>query len=432
MTGLPDGGLSPHPYAALFPLIDGAAFDDLVADIGEQGLRERIVLLDGQVLDGRNRYRAAVAAGLFEANPPRRALKLWFRDYDREIEGDPLAYVLSHNLHRRHLSTSQRAMIGAEIAGLKRGRPAGNGDNPSIDGLSVAQAAERLRVGESSIERARIVRDHGVPELAEAVRQGDVPVSVAEQVARLSPEEQRSLIDAVDRKLLRQAFKDLRAEQQAEKKTRRAEREAELAPRIAAGERDLKALIESGQRFGVILADPEWKFAAWSDETGMDRAPDNHYPTSSLDVIASRPVGEIAAENCLLLLWATAPMLPEAIEVMAGWGFTYKTNASGHKDRMITGYWLRSQHEHLLIGTRGDVPCPAMGDQWSSVFEFPVTEHSAKPDWAHRFADRFFPNWAKIELNARTAYPGWFAWGAEAPEHEADAPADALSVSEGV
>jgi N6-adenosine-specific RNA methylase IME4 len=407
--------LSPHPYAALFPLIDGAAFDELVADVGENGLRERIVLLDGQILDGRNRFRAAVAAGLFEAAPGRRALKLWFRDYDREIEGDPLAFVLSHNLHRRHLTTSQRAMIGAEIAGLKRGRPSGAGENPSIDGFSIAQAAERLSVGESSIERARVVREHGVPELVDSVRQGEVAISLAEQVARLSPEEQRALIDQVDRKLLRQAMKDLRAEGQLAKKERRAERERELAPRILAGAADLQALIESGQRFGVILADPEWKFDVWSDETGMDRSPDNHYPTSSLDVIASRPVGQIAADNCLLLLWATAPMLPEAIEVMAGWGFVYKTHAIGVKDRIITGYWLRSRHELLLVGVRGAVPCPAMGEQWESVFEFPVTEHSAKPDFAHRFTERFFPSWPKIELNAREAREGWFAWGAEAP-----------------
>jgi N6-adenosine-specific RNA methylase IME4 len=213
-------------------------------------------------------------------------------------------------------------------------------------------------------------------------------------------------------------MKDFRAESQDAKKARRAERERDLAPRILAGAADLQALIESGQRFGIILADPEWKFDVWSDDTGMDRSPDNHYPTSSLDVIASRPVGEIAAENCLLLLWATAPMLPEAIEVMAGWGFTYKTNAVAHKDRIITGYWLRSRHEHLLIGVRGAVPCPAMGEQWESVFPFPIGEHSAKPDFAHRFAEHFFPSWPKIELNARETRPGWFAWGAEAPDQE--------------
>lgn len=411
--------LSAHAYAALFPLIDGAAFDELVADVVENGLRERIILLDGQILDGRNRYRAAVAAGLFEAAPARRALKLWFRDFIREEEGDPLAFVLSHNLHRRHLTTSQRAMIGAEIAGLKRGRP--SAENASIDAFSIAKAAERLGVGESSIDRARIVREHGVPELVESVRQGDVPVSLAEQVARLSPEEQRELIDSVDRKLLRQAMKDLRAEGQDAKKVRRAERERELAPRIIAGAADLQALIDSGQRFGVILADPEWKFDVWSIESGMDRSAENHYPTSSLDVIASRPVGQIAAENCLLLLWATAPMLPEAIEVMAGWGFVYKTHAIGRKDRIITGYWLRSRHELLLIGVRGAVPCPAMGEQWESVFDFPVTEHSAKPDFAHRFAERFFPSWPKIELNARQTREGWFAWGAEAPAVEGEA-----------
>ena len=95
------------------------------------------------------------------------------------------------------------------------------------------------------------------------------------------------------------------------------------------------------QKFGVIAADPEWEFEPWSHGTGMDRAAANHYPTSCLDFIKLRDVPSIAAEDCVLFLCATPPMLPHALLVMAAWGFDYKTNYVFEKDRMITGYWAR-------------------------------------------------------------------------------------------
>ena len=76
--------------------------------------------------------------------------------------------------------------------------------------------------------------------------------------------------------------------------------------------------------FGVIYADPPWRFEPYTRDTGMDRAADNHYPTMTLDEIKALDVPSIAAEDCVLFLWATAPMLPQALEVMTAWGFTYK------------------------------------------------------------------------------------------------------------
>lgn len=195
------------------------------------------------------------------------------------------------------------------------------------------------------------------------------------------------------------------------KKDRRDTREAELGQR-------LQALPE--KRYGVVLADPEWRFEPWSRETGMDRAADNHYPTSALDVIRARPVETIAAKDAVLFLWATVPMMPHALLVMGAWGFNYVSQFAWSKDRVGTGYWNRNRHELLLVGTRGDVPAPAPGTQWDSVIEAPVGRHSEKPEAAYRLIEAYFPTLPKIELNARQRRDGWDAWGNEAPMQDSD------------
>jgi len=171
------------------------------------------------------------------------------------------------------------------------------------------------------------------------------------------------------------------------------------------------------KRYGIILADPEWRFEVYSRDTGMDRAADNHYPTSSTDAICARPVGDIAADDCVLYLWATSPMLPDALKVMQAWGFDYKSHQVWRKDRIGTGYWFRNLHELILVGTKGNPPAPAMGTQEPSVFDAPVGRHSAKPECVQEMIERHFPNMPKIELNRRgPARPGWDAWGNEADD----------------
>lgn len=196
-------------------------------------------------------------------------------------------------------------------------------------------------------------------------------------------------------------------ERQIEKQERRAEREAELGA-------VQRAMPE--KRYGVIYADPPWRFEPYSRESGMDRAADNHYPTMTLDDIKALPVP--AADDCALFLWATAPMLPQALEVMAAWGFTYKSHCVWVKDKPGTGYWFRNQHELLLVGTRGAIPAPASIGRPSSVFEADRGVHSAKPHEFRLMIAWAFPTLPKIELFARTNTPGWDTWGLEAPVDE--------------
>jgi N6-adenosine-specific RNA methylase IME4 len=190
-----------------------------------------------------------------------------------------------------------------------------------------------------------------------------------------------------------------------DKKAKRAAREKVLAAVQTA---------LPNKRYGVIYADPEWRFEVYSRDTGMDRAADNHYPTSATDAICARPVGDIAADDCVLFLWATVPMLPDALKVMAAWGFTYKSHCIWAKDKVGTGYWFRNSHELLLVGTKGNIPAPAMGTQWTSTIEGRVTRHSAKPERFYELIEEYFPSLPKIELNARHTRKGWDAWGNEA------------------
>lgn len=189
------------------------------------------------------------------------------------------------------------------------------------------------------------------------------------------------------------------------KAERRAERELELASKQTA---------LPTKRYGVIVADPEWRFEPYSRATGMDRAADNHYPTSVTELIAQRDVPSIAADDCVLFLWATVPMLRDAWDVMEAWGFEYKSHMVWDKVHIGTGYWFRNRHELLLVGTKGDVPAPAVGEQSASVMTIARKEHSAKPEQFLELIEQYFPNLPKIELNRRGApRHGWDAWGNE-------------------
>lgn len=206
----------------------------------------------------------------------------------------------------------------------------------------------------------------------------------------------------------------------AEKKVRRAVREAQLAAKQ-------KALPD--KLYGVIYADPEWQFEVRS-ERGLDRAADNHYPTSDLATIKARPVGTLAAPDCVLFMWATVPMLPQALEAMRFWGFTYRSQFAWDKIEQGTGYWNRNQHEILLLGTKGSVPCPAPGTQWPSLISSRPGVHSEKPDWAYELIEDYFPSLPMIELNARRLRPGWDAWGLEAPEQDSQVEGTPASAEE--
>jgi N6-adenosine-specific RNA methylase IME4 len=386
-----------HPLADIFPLMRGAEFDALVADIKANGLHECIALLDDQVLDGRNRYRACIAAGVDPLFVPYRG-------------DDPAAYVVSMNVARRHLSESQRAMVASKLATLKRG----DNQHSPIGETSQATAARLLNVGKRSVERAREVLDQGAPDLAATVERGEVSVSAAADVATMSLEAQRELLARCDRRALLEAAKQVRG---ARADARRAERVAKILT-ISSG----NSALPSDRKYPVILADPPWHFEVYNEDSGVERAAANHYPTMSLAEICELPIADLATPDAVLFLWTTAPHLHEAFEVLAAWGFQYVSNFVWVKDKFGLGYWVRNQHELLLIATCGDMPCPLPADRPPSVINAPRREHSRKPDEAYELIERMYPELPKIEPFARAAREGWAAWGNQSQQDPFDIP----------
>lgn len=187
-----------HPIANIFPLMEGTAFSEFKADAKQHGVREQIVIHEGKILDGRNRYRAACD------------LKIEFsvRKFDASIDGDsPLAFVLSSNLHRRHLDTSQRALVAAGIANLQNGQ---NKAAQKCAPVSQEDAAETLNVSRRSVQQATKVLENAPAAVVKAVQSGDVSVGDAATVSELPKSEQTAALKKVEAgkaKTLREAAK---------------------------------------------------------------------------------------------------------------------------------------------------------------------------------------------------------------------------------
>jgi ParB-like chromosome segregation protein Spo0J len=153
-----------HPLADLFPMMLSNELDKLTASVKIHGLQEAIMLCDGKILDGRNRYKACVAANVEPV----------FKDYE---DDNALGYVMLKNLHRRQLKTSHRAVVAATLTNLKQGQRADTSNE--VSAITIKQAAEILNVGRASVERARFVLDSGNSELIDAVTRGHMTVSAA-------------------------------------------------------------------------------------------------------------------------------------------------------------------------------------------------------------------------------------------------------------
>ena len=189
--------------------------------------------------------------------------------------------------------------------------------------------------------------------------------------------------------------------------------------------------------YGAILADPPWRFATWNKAEAVPKcrrigspgygniSSAYHYTTMTNAEICALPVGELAAEDCVLFLWTSWPQLEDALKVITAWGFKFKTAgfvwAKAHAgqlelfeqaipDQIGMGYWTRANTEACLLATRGKPKRLDAGVR-QAIIE-PRREHSRKPDCVHGRIERLVAG-PYLELFARARRPGWDAWGNE-------------------
>lgn len=175
--------------------------------------------------------------------------------------------------------------------------------------------------------------------------------------------------------------------------------------------------------YDVIVADPPWRFRTWS-ETNQAKSASRHYALMMTDEIEALPVANLAQRDCILLLWATAPMLPQALRVMGAWGFTYKSQMAWRKTtpagkvRMGTGYWARSMHEPVLIGSIGK---PGKFSAFPSLFDGVAREHSRKPEEFYALVNKHTSGLRRADLFSRVTRSGFDAWGNETGKFDLEA-----------
>jgi N6-adenosine-specific RNA methylase IME4 len=373
-----------HEVANIFPMMQGEEFDALKSDIDTNGLREPIWLhQDGRIIDGRNRYLACCELGI----------EPQYRTWNGV--GSLVAFVVSLNLHRRHLDVGQRGMIALtvkdmlaeEIAAAKveKGREAAQKQwyGPSINGEgliqldqtlemetprdALAEAADSVGVSKTTVIRAQAVQRHD-PELAAKVSAGEVSLNAA--------------------------YREVQHQQKKQ------------APPLPTN------------KYRVWYADPPWEYgnAGVIGETDNYGHAARHYPTMSIADLCDmgNQIKEACEPNAVLFMWVTSPLLEECFDVIRAWGFQYKTSFVWDKVGHNYGHYNSVRHELLLVCTRGSCT-PDDKTLYDSVISIEKSRtHSEKPAEFRRMIDSLYTWGNRIELFARCAADGWDAWGNEA------------------
>ncbi len=162
----------------------------------------------------------------------------------------------------------------------------------------------------------------------------------------------------------------------------------------------------------VIIADPPWPYRVYSAKGGKKSPKYNTMSINELHTLAPT-VKLLSGKDSYMMMWATRPTLPDALALLATWGYTYKTCLAWTKPNVGTGYHARDNCELVLIGTRGQ-PGVGIGPRALAAFAAPRAQrHSSKPIELHRRADAQFPAFTKIELFARNQTPGWLCIGSD-------------------
>jgi N6-adenosine-specific RNA methylase IME4 len=347
-----------HQYANLFPMMSEDEMAALIKDMQDNGYDSTspITTYQSMILDGRNRYRAAAEA----------SVKPVFVEYAGD---DPLAFVLSHNLHRRHLNETQRAGVAAKIANMTGGERTDLQPSPNSDEVKVSrkQAAEMLNVGKSTVATYRAVAA-AMPELVEKMDSGEMTANKAWTEVR--------------RKNVKRDLQDV-------------------------GKQKVKAL--KGV-YDVIVIDPPWPI----EKIERDVAPNQvafEYPTMTVGEIADLKIP--CADNCHILLWTTQKFLPSAFELLTAWDLKYVLTFVWHKNGGFQPFGLPQYNCEFALYARRGTPQFVDFKDFMTCFNAKRGSHSEKPEEFYDTLRRVTAG-RRLDMFNRRAIEGFDGWGNEA------------------
>jgi N6-adenosine-specific RNA methylase IME4 len=361
------GDYETHEYADLFPMMQGTELLELTEDIRTHGLNQPIVLYENKILDGRNRYVACREANVKPA----------FKEYEGSA---PLEWVISGNLHRRHLSVSQRAALSIDLL-------------PLLEEKAKQKRLSTLKQNATKLANLpkREPEFHSAKEAAKILNIGERYVREAKKIQETSP----------------QAIKELKQGTKTLQEVKREQRFEKIKTQRAAIEQE--ALTPPTGEYDCIVIDPPWKYEgdseAYNPEGNRGTVP---YPTMTLEEL--KQIKLPSKKDSILWLWTTNLFMEHSFNLLRAWEYEPKTILTWDKQHFGTGRWLRSQTEHCILATKGK---PFWDNtKHGTLISEKRTQHSKKPKAFYDLVEELCPG-RKLDYFARQKREGWDVYGDE-------------------
>ena len=341
-----------HEIANIFPMMTDAEFEQLKDDIVLNGQLDPVVLYEGKILDGRNRWKVCTELGLVI-------------NYDQYRGNNPLSFVISKNLHRRHLNETQRAVVASRIANMRQGERT---DLVPIDiKLSMGGASKLLNIGRNTVARVKEV-ERKAPELIPQMERGEMTVNQAiTQIKKAEVIANLENIETIEAKQIEGVY-------------------------------------------DVIVIDPPWPMKKIERDVAPNQV-EFDYPTMTEQELRNLEIPY--ADNAHVWLWTTHKFLPLAIDLLEDWGLKYVCTFVWHKPGGFQPFGLPQYNAEFALYARHGTPEFIDTKSFNVCFTAPRGAHSEKPQEFYNVVNRVTAG-RRLDMFNRRAIEGFDTWGKEA------------------
>jgi N6-adenosine-specific RNA methylase IME4 len=357
----------------LIPPLSDEEYKQLERNILEEGIRDPLITWNGILIDGHNRYRIAQ-----EHDINYETLEKEFENINRVKE-----WMINNQFGRRNLSNYQRSVLALQLEDVFREKAK---ESKSEKVSYFRQTGEVCQISDKPDTKKEIAK------IANVSHDTIAKVKKIEAVATAEVKEKLN----TGQMSINEAYKEIKKEEVYFKRR-------EIRETFEKQDVEIK-----DKKYRIIYADPPWKYGNAMPEYVTE--PQDYYLLMSTNDICAMPIKDITEKDAVLFLWSTSPHLPEALEVVKAWGFTYKTTFIWDKIKHNMGHYNSVRHEILLVCTKGACT-PDVKKLFDSVISEERTEHSKKPKVFREIIETIYTYGNKIELFARETPQGWDIFG---------------------
>ena len=366
-------------FKSLIPALTKEEFKQLEQNCLDEGIREKILLWNGFIIDGHNRYEISLKWDLEIQTETKH-----FKDEEAVKE-----WMILNQFGRRNLSNYQRSVLALQLEEVFSKKAKENQLSSLKKGVSVPQISAKREPIETRKELSKVANvSHDT-------------IAKVKKIQEKATEEVKAKLSTGEVSI-NAAYQEIKKE---EKKEERIEVIQKQIEQIEKGDLpELKGL------FDIVSVDPPWNYEGKTDKiTSFDsigRRSANPYPEMSTNDI--KKIKLPLMDNAVVLLWTTHKFLPDAFEILKEWNLEYKATLIWNKEKMGMGAWFRMQCEFCLVAIKGKPYWE--NTKYRDIFKETRRQHSRKPDGFYDMINNITLG-RKLDYFSRESRNGWEVFG---------------------